>query len=243
MRPMQKHNRNRGKNNGARPQKTLGNVVNRVFDSAGPEGKVRGTPQQIIDKYEQLARDAQTSSDRVMAENFLQHAEHYLRMLSAAQAEQQAAQAAQQPRQGGGQPQGEAGGQQGGGQQGGGQQGGPQGGQPRREDRREDRRDDRREDDRQPWRGDDSRPDNRPAGGLQTIDPEDAVADPRDAGGPDAAPQPTDPQPAAGAPAQPGDKPLRPARRRRARRVPPAGEGGEAGGDPAPERGSEAAAG
>ncbi|WP_339949017.1 DUF4167 domain-containing protein [uncultured Albimonas sp.] len=92
MRPSQKSNRNRGKNN--RP-KGLGNVVNRVFESAGPEGKVRGTPQQIIDKYEQLARDAQTAGDRVTAENFLQHSEHYLRMLSAAQAEQQAHQQSQ----------------------------------------------------------------------------------------------------------------------------------------------------
>lgn len=59
-----------------------GNVVNRVFDSSGPEGKVRGTPQQIIDKYNQLARDAQLSNDRVAVENFQQHAEHYTRMLA-----------------------------------------------------------------------------------------------------------------------------------------------------------------
>jgi len=58
-----------------------------VFDSSGPEGKVRGTPQQIIDKYNQLARDAQLSGDRVAAENFQQHAEHYLRLLSEAQKE------------------------------------------------------------------------------------------------------------------------------------------------------------
>jgi hypothetical protein len=64
-----------------------GNVVNRVFDSSGPEGKVRGTPQQVIEKYNQLARDAQLSNDRVAAENFQQHAEHYLRMLSEAQRE------------------------------------------------------------------------------------------------------------------------------------------------------------
>jgi hypothetical protein len=68
----------------------VGNVVNRVFDSSGPEGKVRGTPQQIIDKYGQLARDAQLAGDRVSAENFQQHAEHYLRMLSEAQREQEA---------------------------------------------------------------------------------------------------------------------------------------------------------
>ena len=68
----------------------MGNVVNRVFDSSGPEGKVRGTPQQIIDKYNQLARDAQLSGDRVATENFQQHAEHYLRLLGAAQKEQDA---------------------------------------------------------------------------------------------------------------------------------------------------------
>lgn len=59
-----------------------GNNQNRVFDSSGPEGKVRGTPQQIIDKYNQLARDAQLSNDRVAVENFQQHAEHYTRMLA-----------------------------------------------------------------------------------------------------------------------------------------------------------------
>ncbi len=79
--------RSRSKNNRNRPS---GNVVNRVFDSSGPEGKVRGTPQQIIDKYNQLARDAQLSNDRVAAENFQQHAEHYMRMLSEAQREMEA---------------------------------------------------------------------------------------------------------------------------------------------------------
>ncbi|WP_164658667.1 DUF4167 domain-containing protein [Tropicibacter sp. Alg240-R139] len=81
--------RSRSKNNRNRPSGG-GNVVNRVFDSSGPEGKVRGTPQQIIDKYNQLARDAQLSNDRVATENFQQHAEHYLRMLSEAQREQDA---------------------------------------------------------------------------------------------------------------------------------------------------------
>ncbi|WP_370274900.1 DUF4167 domain-containing protein [Pararhodobacter marinus] len=76
--------RSRSKQN--RPR-SLGNIVNRVFDSSGPEGKVRGTPQQIIDKYTVLARDAQLSGDRVAAENFQQHAEHYTRMLNEAQAE------------------------------------------------------------------------------------------------------------------------------------------------------------
>lgn len=77
--------RSRSKNN--RNRASGGNVINRVFDSSGPEGKVRGTPQQIIDKYNQLARDAQLSNDRVAAENFQQHAEHYLRLLGEAQRE------------------------------------------------------------------------------------------------------------------------------------------------------------
>lgn len=77
--------RSRSKSNRNRPNGV--NVVNRVFDSSGPEGKVRGTPQQIIDKYNQLTRDAQLSNDRVAAENFQQHAEHYLRLLNEAQRE------------------------------------------------------------------------------------------------------------------------------------------------------------
>jgi len=77
--------RSRSKSNRNRPNGV--NVVNRVFDSSGPEGKVRGTPQQIIDKYNQLARDAQLGNDRVATENFQQHAEHYLRMLNEAQRE------------------------------------------------------------------------------------------------------------------------------------------------------------
>lgn len=77
--------RSRSKSNRNRP--SGGNVINRVFDSSGPEGKVRGTPQQIIEKYNQLARDAQLANDRVAAENFQQHAEHYTRLLSEAQRE------------------------------------------------------------------------------------------------------------------------------------------------------------
>lgn len=61
--------------------------MNRVFDSAGPEGRVRGTPSQIIDKYRGLARDAELAGDRVAAENFNQHAEHYSRILQVAQKE------------------------------------------------------------------------------------------------------------------------------------------------------------
>jgi len=76
--------RNKNRNNN-RP--SGGNIVNRVFDSSGPEGKVRGTPQQIIEKYNQLHRDAVLSGDRVNAENFAQHAEHYTRLLAEAQKE------------------------------------------------------------------------------------------------------------------------------------------------------------
>jgi len=83
MRSSKSRSRNKNRNN--RP--SGGNIINRVFDSSGPDGKVRGTPQQIIDKYNQLHRDAQLSGDRVNAENFAQHAEHYLRMLAEAQKE------------------------------------------------------------------------------------------------------------------------------------------------------------
>jgi Domain of unknown function (DUF4167) len=122
--------------------RTLGNIVNRVFDSSGPEGKVRGTPQQIIEKYQMLARDAQLSNDRVAAENFLQHAEHYTRMLAEAMKEMAAEQEARQQQyqqQGGGQngqngQNGGPNGQQGGGQQGGGQNQ-PRGDRPDRQDR------------------------------------------------------------------------------------------------------------
>ena len=78
--------RNRGRNANRRGNNG-GSIINRVFESAGPEGKVRGTPQQIIDKYISLAHDSQLSGDRVSAENFQQHAEHYSRILFEAQKE------------------------------------------------------------------------------------------------------------------------------------------------------------
>ena len=87
MRSSKSRSRGKNRNNNNR---SMGNVVNRVFDSSGPEGKVRGTPQQIIDKYQQLHRDAQLSGDRVAAENFAQHAEHYARLLGEAMREQEA---------------------------------------------------------------------------------------------------------------------------------------------------------
>ena len=98
MRPSNK-SRSRNKGGNRRQPNNNANIVNRVFDSAGPEGKVRGTPQQIVEKYSQLARDAQLSGDRVSAESFMQHAEHYSRMLAVAQKEQAARQAEHAARQ------------------------------------------------------------------------------------------------------------------------------------------------
>lgn len=73
---------------------------NHVFDSNGPEIRIRGTAQQLFEKYLQLGRDATSSGDRVTAEAFFQHAEHYFRILNAMnQAQQQGqpnGQAAQQ---------------------------------------------------------------------------------------------------------------------------------------------------
>ncbi len=59
---------------------------NRSWDSQGPENiKVRGNAQTVYERYQQLARDAGSSGDRVLAENYLQHAEHYFRVLRALQ--------------------------------------------------------------------------------------------------------------------------------------------------------------
>ena len=70
---------------------------NHVFDSNGPDMRVRGTSQQLFEKYLQLGRDATSGGDRVMAESYIQHAEHYFRILNAMnQAAQQSAQAHQQ---------------------------------------------------------------------------------------------------------------------------------------------------
>src|SRR5215831_20368368 len=75
--------RNRGGGGGGKPQQQN---ANRAFDSNGPEGiKIRGNAQHVFEKYQQLARDASASGDRVLAENYLQHAEHYFRVLRAVQ--------------------------------------------------------------------------------------------------------------------------------------------------------------
>jgi len=78
------HNNNGGGGNGGGG----GFNPNRTFDSSGPEVKIRGSAAHVYEKYLQLARDANASGDRIMAENYLQHAEHYFRILAAAQAQQ-----------------------------------------------------------------------------------------------------------------------------------------------------------
>ncbi|MBC7800523.1 MAG: DUF4167 domain-containing protein [Gemmatimonadaceae bacterium] len=76
---------------------------NHVFDSSGPDLRIRGTSQQLFEKYLQLGRDATSSGDRVMAESYFQHAEHYFRILNAMN---QAAAPQQQVQPNGGQPNG-----------------------------------------------------------------------------------------------------------------------------------------
>ena len=78
MKRQRSRNRNGGGSGGGKPQHN----ANRAFESNGPEGvKVRGAAQSVYEKYQQMARDAQTAGDRVLAENYLQHAEHYFRVM------------------------------------------------------------------------------------------------------------------------------------------------------------------
>ena len=85
MRPGQNSKRMRG-----RPSSRKGpNPLTRSYESSGPDVKIRGTAHHISEKYLQLARDAQASGDPVMAESYLQHAEHYFRLIAAAQQAQQ----------------------------------------------------------------------------------------------------------------------------------------------------------
>jgi hypothetical protein len=92
MRPQQQNRRMRGRNNnggggGNNNNRKGPNPLTRNYESNGPDVKIRGSAQQIAEKYATLARDAQSSGDRVMAENYLQHAEHYNRIIAAAQAQ------------------------------------------------------------------------------------------------------------------------------------------------------------
>src|SRR6201996_9261357 len=61
------------------------NPLSRMYESNGPDVKIRGTASHVAEKYLQLARDAQSSGDPVAAENYFQHAEHYFRLIAAAQ--------------------------------------------------------------------------------------------------------------------------------------------------------------
>ena len=56
---------------------------NQVFDSNGPDGRIRGNAHQVMERYLALARDASSQGDRVAAENYYQHAEHYFRLVNA----------------------------------------------------------------------------------------------------------------------------------------------------------------
>ena len=100
--------RMRGRGNHRKSQ----NPLTRVYESNGPDVKIRGTASHIAEKYIQLARDAQGSGDPIAAENYYQHAEHYFRLIAAAQEQfrQQNPYYNQQPQQAGpgGQPQGAA---------------------------------------------------------------------------------------------------------------------------------------
>lgn len=80
MRQGQHNKRARGR--GRKPQ----NPSNRTYDSNGPDVKIRGTASHVAEKYLSLARDSQVSGDPISSENYMQHAEHYIRIIAAAQA-------------------------------------------------------------------------------------------------------------------------------------------------------------
>src|ERR1700742_697443 len=95
-----KRMRNRNNNNNHNNNRRGQNPMTRVFESNGPDIKIRGTASHIAEKYLQLARDARSSGDPVAAENYYQHAEHYFRLIAAAQEQfrQNQPQQQQQPR-------------------------------------------------------------------------------------------------------------------------------------------------
>jgi hypothetical protein len=94
-----KHHRMRGRNRGGGGKNH--NPLTRVYESNGPDVKIRGTANHVAEKYIQLARDATASGDPVAAENYYQHAEHYFRLIAAAQEQFRQSQPfqQQQPRQ------------------------------------------------------------------------------------------------------------------------------------------------
>jgi hypothetical protein len=110
MRNGQKRMRGRNNNNNNNHRKSQ-NPLTRVYESNGPDVKIRGTASHIAEKYIQLARDSQSSGDPVAAENYYQHAEHYFRLIAVAQEQfrqQNPYYNNQQPQQGQGAPQGAA---------------------------------------------------------------------------------------------------------------------------------------
>jgi hypothetical protein len=97
MRQAQQNRRGRGRNNNNNNNnnnRKSQNPLTRSFESNGPDVKIRGTPSHIAEKYVTMARDALTSGDPVLAENYLQHAEHYNRIIMTHR-EQQTADSAQ----------------------------------------------------------------------------------------------------------------------------------------------------
>ncbi len=82
MKPDQNY-RSRSRPSGARRDS---NPLTRTYESNGPDVKIRGTARHLAEKYLQLARDAHTGGNPVAAENYLQHDEHYFRLIAAAQA-------------------------------------------------------------------------------------------------------------------------------------------------------------
>ncbi|HAE51415.1 MAG TPA: DUF4167 domain-containing protein, partial [Tistrella mobilis] len=76
-----------GGGGGGRPRPQQPVNRNRIFESNGPAGKIKGNLSQVIDRYLAAARDASSSGDRVLAESCLQHAEHYLRLMNGTQDE------------------------------------------------------------------------------------------------------------------------------------------------------------
>lgn len=104
MRPMNKQRPRGGRNNNNNRPRHHQMGPNRNFDSNGPDVKIRGTASHIFERYCQLARDANASGDRVGAENYLQHAEHYYRIMLANGLVQQYNQMRQQQQNGNGQP-------------------------------------------------------------------------------------------------------------------------------------------
>jgi hypothetical protein len=78
-------NRNNNSSNNNNNNRRGQNPMTRVFESNGPDIKIRGTASHVAEKYVQLARDARSSGDPVAAENYYQHAEHYFRLIAAAQ--------------------------------------------------------------------------------------------------------------------------------------------------------------